>query len=140
VRVLLAKNPAGLNETVRTLAAGSQPLHLLWLLNDDVQDGRDVSWIYDADVEALAGRVSTLVASGSRADDLALRLHLGGLDAQRVQPSVALALEDALDRTPEGARLDIVATYTAMIEVREALAARSGAGHYWEARQSEVLR
>jgi UDP-N-acetylmuramyl tripeptide synthase len=138
VRVLLAKNPAGLNETVRTLAAGSHPLHLLWLLNDGVQDGRYVSWIYDADVEALAGRLATLVVGGTRADDLALRLHLGGLDAQRVQQSVALALEDALQRTPEGARLDVVATYTAMIEVREALATRSGAGHYWETPHIEV--
>lgn len=132
VRVLLAKNPAGLNETVRTLATAARPLHLLWLLNDEVQDGRDVSWIYDADVEALTGRVATLVASGRRADDLALRLHLGGLDAQPVEPSIALALEEALKRTPEGARLDVVATYTAMIEVREALAARAGARHYWE--------
>ena len=140
VRVLLAKNPAGLNETVRTLAAARRPLHLLWLLNDDIQDGRDVSWIYDADIEVLAGRTATLVAGGSRADDLALRLHLGGLDPQDVTPGVATALDAALDRTPEGARLDIVATYTAMLAVREVLAARSGAGHYWEARPSEVAR
>jgi UDP-N-acetylmuramyl tripeptide synthase len=132
VRVLLAKNPAGLNEIVRTLATATRPLHLLWLLNDGVQDGRDVSWIYDADVDALTGRVGALVVSGTRADDLALRLHLGGLDARQVEPRIALALEEALERTPEGGRLDVVATYTAMIEVREALAARAGAGHYWE--------
>ncbi|MSP22635.1 MAG: DUF1727 domain-containing protein [Dehalococcoidia bacterium] len=140
VRVLLAKNPAGLNETVRTLTAAKRQLHLLWLLNDDIQDGRDVSWIYDADIEVLAGRVDTLVVGGSRADDFALRLHLGGLDPQNVTTPVSMALDAALDRIPEGARLDVVATYTAMIEVREVLAARSGAGHYWEARLPEGAR
>jgi UDP-N-acetylmuramyl tripeptide synthase len=133
VRVLLAKNPAGLNELLRALAAAAPPLSLLWLLNDGIQDGQDVSWIYDADVEALEGRVGTLVVSGARADDLALRLHLGGLTPTEVLTDVETALDAALAATPEGDRLDIVATYTAMLEVREVLARRAGTGHYWEA-------
>lgn len=131
-RVLLAKNPAGLNEVIRALTASEEPVRLLMLLNDGVQDGRDVSWIYDADLERLAGHVEDLVVSGGRADDLALRLHLAGIELRVVQPHIATALDEALARTPEGARLDIVATYTAMIEVREALASRAGVPHYWE--------
>jgi lipid II isoglutaminyl synthase (glutamine-hydrolysing) len=131
VRILLAKNPAGLNEVIRTLAATGGPLNLLWLLNDGIQDGRDVSWIYDADVEVLAGRPRVLVAGGSRAHDLALRLHLGGLEPDAVDPGVRLPLTDALARVPEGARLDVVATYTAMLEARAQLADWTDGRQYW---------
>jgi UDP-N-acetylmuramyl tripeptide synthase len=131
-RVLLAKNPAGLNEVIRALTASEQPVRLLILLNDGIQDGRDVSWIYDADLERLAGHVADVVVSGSRADDLALRLHLAGIETDLVQSHIATALDEALSRAPAGTRLDVVATYTAMVEVREALASRAGAAHYWE--------
>ncbi len=133
VRMLLAKNPAGLNEIVRTLNLGRSPLHVLWLLNDGIQDGRDVSWIYDADLEALEGRCASIVASGARADDLALRLHLAGLEPQIVDTDIDAALAAALDRTPEGERLDVVATYTAMLEARARLAGWTHRRQYWMA-------
>lgn len=133
VRMLLAKNPAGLNEIVRTLNLGSGPVHVLWLLNDGIQDGRDVSWIYDADLEALSGRCALVVASGTRADDLALRLHLAGLDPHVVEGDIDAALAAALDRTPEGARLDVVTTYTAMLEARARLADWTHVRQYWMA-------
>jgi UDP-N-acetylmuramyl tripeptide synthase len=137
VRLLLAKNPTGLNEVLRTLEAVPPPLTLLAMLNDGIQDGRDVSWIYDADVERLAGRVGTLVVSGDRAADLALRCALAGIEPEQVEPSTAHALDAALGATPPGGRLEVVATYTAMLEVRELLASRAGGAHYWEARQWE---
>jgi lipid II isoglutaminyl synthase (glutamine-hydrolysing) len=143
VRLLLAKNPTGLTEVVRTLtaaaaargagAAEDEPaLHLLFALNDGVQDGRDTSWIYDADVEALAGRVEHLVASGLRADDMALRLLLARVRSDRAEPRLAEALDAALAATPAGGTLSVVATYTAMLELREELARRAGRAHYWE--------
>jgi hypothetical protein len=73
VRLLLAKNPTGLNEVIRALRAVPGAPTLLALLNDGIQDGQDVSWIYDADFERLADRSWRLVVSGDRADDLALR-------------------------------------------------------------------
>ena len=132
-RLLLAKNPAGLNEVIRALTAGDAPLSILAMLNDGVQDGQDVSWIYDADIEALAGRGVILVCSGDRADDLALRCVLAGVPPVAVIDDTERALEAALARTPSGGRLDVVATYTAMIAVRAALAHRAGVGAYWEA-------
>lgn len=143
VRLWLAKNPTGLSEVLRTLRTATGPAagpadaasgagcHLLVMLNDGVQDGRDVSWIYDADVEQLAGRVAMLVAGGARAADLALRWHLAGVDAAVVESHTATALDAALERTPPGGRLDIVATYTAMLEVRAAAAATAGMAPYW---------
>ena len=137
VRLWLAKNPAGLNAVLRTLAPASDDtearLHLMMLLNDGIQDGRDVSWIYDADIEVLAGHAASLVVSGDRAPDLALRCHLAGLDVDEVQPQAGVAVARALQLAPTGARIDVVATYTAMMEMRELLAEWTGAAPYWAA-------
>jgi UDP-N-acetylmuramyl tripeptide synthase len=131
-RVLLAKNPAGLNQVLRTLAVSDQPLTVLAMLNDGIQDGQDVSWIYDADIELLAGHQLNLICSGDRADDFALRWMLAGIEPRSVLPVTEEALDAALAATPVGARLDLIATYTAMLDVRESLARRSGASSYWE--------
>ncbi|MXZ47551.1 MAG: DUF1727 domain-containing protein [Chloroflexi bacterium] len=137
VRLWLAKNPAGLNAVLRTLAPPSdepeERLHLMMLLNDGIQDGRDVSWIYDADIELLAGHAASLVVSGDRAADLALRCHLAGLEVDEVQPPAGVAVARSLQLAPEGARVDVVATYTAMMEMRELLAEWTGAAPYWAA-------
>ena len=136
VRVWLAKNPAGLNEIVRALLASEEPRSLMALLNDGIQDGQDVSWIYDADLERIAPRVRSLVCAGDRAEDLALRFAVAGVEADAVTPGSGAALEEALDqaldRTPVTGTLDIVATYTAMLAVRAVVARRAGAGSYWE--------
>jgi UDP-N-acetylmuramyl tripeptide synthase len=132
VRLLLTKNPTGLNEVLRALQAAWPPLTVLALLNDGIQDGRDVSWIYDADVERLAGLVAKLVVSGRRAEDFALRFALAGIEPSAVEPDIHVALITALMATPPGGRLEVIATYTAMLEVRELLASMSGTSHYWE--------
>ena len=136
VRMWLAKNPVGLNAVLRALvphveAGGPPGLHLLALLNDGIQDGRDVSWIYDADLEVLAGRVASLVVSGDRAADLALRCDLAGLAVDAVQPQSGVALARSMQLAPPGGRIDVVATYTAMIELRELLAEWTGTAPYW---------
>ena len=131
-RVLLAKNPAGLNEVIRTLATSERPLTVLAMLNDGIQDGQDVSWIYDADLERLAGRELQVVCAGDRADDFALRWVLAGIEPRSVEPRTEAALDAALALTPEGGRLNVIATYTAMLDVREALARRAGTASYWE--------
>jgi UDP-N-acetylmuramyl tripeptide synthase len=133
VVVLLGKNPAGLNQVLRTIAAAATEKHLLFLLNDDIADGRDVSWIWDADFELLAAQPSTWVLSGTRAEDLALRLKYAGLESPAaVEPDVEAALARALRETPPGGLLYVVPTYTAMLRVRELLARRGRRGHFWE--------
>jgi UDP-N-acetylmuramyl tripeptide synthase len=133
VLVLLGKNPAGLNQVLRTIAAADAEKHLLFFLNDDVADGRDVSWIWDADFELLATRPGTWVLSGTRAEDLALRLKYAGLETPAaVEPDVGAALARALRETPPGGLLYVVPTYTAMLRVRELLARRGRRAHYWE--------
>ncbi len=138
VRILLAKNPTGLNEVLRALASdrASDPAaegkRLLMLLNDRAADGEDVSWIWDADFEQLAGATAYVVAGGSRAYDLALRLKYIGAEPQYVSPEIGAALTHALERTPPGGTLYIIPTYTAMLAVRGELERRGYTPRYWE--------
>jgi UDP-N-acetylmuramyl tripeptide synthase len=133
VLVLLAKNPAGLNQVLRTIASDQSERHMFILLDDDIADGRDVSWIWDADFELLARQPGAWVFSGTRAEDLALRLKYAGLEAPAVvDHDIEAALERALSGTPAGGLLYVVPTYTAMLQVRELLARRGHRAHYWE--------
>ena len=134
LRILLVKNPAGANEVLRTLALEPGEHDLLGVLNDQIADGRDVSWIWDADFELLAGRVRVATCSGSRAADLATRLKYAGIDLARirVEPNLEMALQEAsADRPEDGAPLYALPTYTAMLALRELLVARGEASSAW---------
>jgi UDP-N-acetylmuramyl tripeptide synthase len=135
VRVLLGKNPAGLNQVLRTIAQAERgrPLRIVFFLNDGIADGRDISWIWDADYETVQPLTAWVLAAGTRAEDLALRLKYAGFgDDITVERDTAAALRRAFDATPAGATLYVVPTYTAMLEARELLAKRAGAGKFWE--------
>jgi UDP-N-acetylmuramyl tripeptide synthase len=133
--VLLIKNPAGANEVVRTLLTGTPPRLLLVALNDEIADGRDVSWIWDVDFEPLLGGLERLIASGERAAELALRFKYAGLPAEAIEvvPSLEEALDRGLDLTPPGAELIALPTYTAMLGLRDLVARRGFVKPYWEA-------
>jgi UDP-N-acetylmuramyl tripeptide synthase len=134
MRILLVKNPAGANEVLRTLALEPGEHDLLAVLNDNIADGRDVSWIWDADFELLAGRVRRVTCSGTRAPELAVRFKYAGVDPARIslQPELAAALvEAAADRPRDDAPLYALPTYTAMLALRELLVARGEAGAAW---------
>ncbi|HZQ15127.1 MAG TPA: MurT ligase domain-containing protein [Gaiellaceae bacterium] len=134
--MLLIKNPAGANEAVRTLVDGGAPRTAVIALNDQVADGRDVSWIWDVDFEPLAAGLETLVATGGRAAELALRFAYGGLDRSRieVEPVLERALDRGLALTPAGGELTVLPTYTAMLALRRIVASRGHVANYWEAR------
>ena len=84
VSILLVKNPAGANEVLRTLTLEEGQVDLWLALNDRIADGRDVSWIWDADFELLAGRVRRVTCTGTRAEEMALRLKYAGIEAEPV--------------------------------------------------------
>jgi UDP-N-acetylmuramyl tripeptide synthase len=132
LRILLVKNPAGANEILRTLALERQELDLLAILNDRTADGRDVSWIWDADFEIIAPRVRHFTCAGTRAAELAVRLKYAGVPAERmtVVPQLATALDEALARAPDG-QLYALPTYTALLGLHSELARRGYAGQFW---------
>jgi lipid II isoglutaminyl synthase (glutamine-hydrolysing) len=132
--ILLIKNPAGANEVLRTLQLESSNGGIdLWLaLNDRIADGRDVSWIWDADFELLADGVRRVVCAGTRAPEMALRLKYAGWpeDAIEVVEPIERSLDEAVSAAPD--RLFALPTYTALLELRTLLTHRGLAKDYWE--------
>ncbi len=134
--MLLAKNPTGANETVRTVLLDPEPLHLLIALNDRTADGRDTSWIWDVDYEPLLDATARLTLTGDRAHELALRFRYAGLAPARMNviPDPGAALDDAIGATPRGGTLYILPTYTAMLGLRATLVRRGAAEAFWRER------
>jgi len=138
VSILLIKNPAGANEVLRTLMLESREgggegegIDLWIALNDRIADGRDVSWIWDADFELLAGGVRRVVCSGTRAPEMALRLKYAGWPegAIEVVPGIEASLDAAVADSPN--RLFALPTYTALLELRKLLTDRGLAKEFW---------
>jgi lipid II isoglutaminyl synthase (glutamine-hydrolysing) len=133
VSILLIKNPAGANEVLRTLRleAGEEPVDLWIGLNDRIADGRDVSWVWDADFELLAGAARRVVCSGTRAPEMALRLKYAGWPEEAIE--VVPGVESSLDAAVQGTdgRLFALPTYTALLELRKLLSDRGLAKEFW---------
>jgi UDP-N-acetylmuramyl tripeptide synthase len=139
--ILLIKNPAGANEILRTVALEPGELDLLVVLNDRTADGRDISWVWDADFELLADRARQVTCAGTRAAELALRLKYAGFPAQRLR--VVPSLGPALDRAVadcEGGRLFALPTYTALLELRQELQARGHVDPFWSREPTAARR
>ena len=135
VRIMLSKNPVGMNETIRAVnnikKTGKSDVTLL-VLNDRIPDGTDVSWIWDVDTEELVKLGGTLVVSGDRVYDMALRLAYSSESAVSesnnfklvVKEKLPEAIDIALKYTNPAETLHIIPTYSAMLEVREVLVGR----------------
>jgi len=129
--ILLVKNPAGANEVLRTLALEGERLDLFGVLNDNTADGRDISWVWDADWELLAPALRRMTCSGTRAAELALRLKYAGVEPARLR--VLPRLQDGLDAAlADGdGPLYALPTYTALLELRDLLARRGAVKGHW---------
>ena len=136
VLLLLVKNPAGANETIRTVMLDPEPLDLVLALNDRTADGRDVSWIWDVDFEPLLPRIRRLTVTGDRAYDLGLRFRYGGLEPARLHivERMEAALDQAVAATPPGRPVYMLPTYTAMLQMRSILVDRGVAREFWRDR------
>jgi UDP-N-acetylmuramyl tripeptide synthase len=105
----------------------------LWIaLNDRIADGRDVSWIWDADFEILADGVRRVICAGTRAPEMALRLKYAGWpeDTIEVVGPIEKSLDEAVAAAPD--RVFALPTYTALLELRTLLANRGLAADFWQ--------
>ena len=131
--ILLIKNPAGANEVLRTLTLEDGQLDLWMALNDRIADGRDVSWIWDADFEVLArARAPGDLQRHPRGGDGAAAEVRGH---RRASSTVDRDLERSLDAAvanAAGERLYALPTYTALLELRDLLADRGLAKRWSE--------
>ena len=125
----------GVGSVGREVGSGATPLGPgidLWIaLNDRIADGRDVSWVWDADFELLAGAVRRVTCAGTRAPEMALRLKYAGWPTERivVEPAIATSLDAAVAAAP--GRIFALPTYTALMELRKLLADRGLAKEFW---------
>ena len=132
-KIVLVKNPVGLSRALDYLCTIQTPYLAVFCLNDKINDGTDISWIWDADFDVLAKAYQGdgLVVYGTRAEDMKLRLKYAGFDEDKID--VAATMDRLVERI-EGSRVPvcILPNYTAMLEVRERLAAISGDHKFWE--------
>ncbi|HEY5034672.1 MAG TPA: MurT ligase domain-containing protein [Candidatus Dormibacteraeota bacterium] len=132
LNLVLSKNPAGFNETLRTAVDLANGHNFLIALNDRKADGTDVSWIWDVDFERLKGKARALIPAGNRAHDLAVRFKYAGVGATPPETDPGKALDALVKATPEGETAHLLCTYTAMLDLRAELVRRGWAKPYWE--------
>lgn len=134
MRMILIKNPAGCNQVLNFLASGDQKLLFVALLNDRAADGTDVSWIWDVDFERLNemdDRLTGVIVSGQRADDMAMRFLYAGLEKSKIRVirDYDELIREILD---QDSPVYIMPTYTAMLDLRDKLSKNFGFKDFWE--------
>ncbi len=128
VKILLSKNPEGFNQNIEMLQSLETIETLLLVLNDNIPDGRDVSWIWDTNPANLLVLSKYVIVAGSRAEDMGLRLKYSWREVKnskcKIQNDVGKAIRLGLEKTPKGETFYIMPTYSAMLEVRKILTGR----------------
>ena len=112
--IQLIKNPTGASEVLKTIDKDS---NILIIINDNYADGRDVSWLWDADFELLEGSSNSIITSGSRAYDMAVRLKYAGIKDIKVITSIDEAIKYVKTQTPKESNISILPTYTALLHI-----------------------
>ncbi len=124
VILILVKNPTGINQSLSMLLQDPAEKNVFIALNDNAADGRDISWIWDADIEVLGhenARLRCLVASGQRSGDMAARVKYAGVPAEKIiiESLLGKGIQVAVDRPSE--KTYVLSTYTALFECRKIL-------------------
>lgn len=115
----LAKNPTGSNVSLRILNEDDDKKELLFVLNDNIADGFDVSWIWDINFNNL-NNVSRIITSGTRAYDIAIRIKTSGFPTEKIEPY--LNLEDAVKALYKtNVKKYVIANYTSLQPTRHEL-------------------
>lgn len=129
----LIKNPTGCDSVLQAIVQEPHQKVLCVAINDLAADGRDVSWLWDADFELIAEHEAGFplcVATGLRAEDMAIRLKYAGYptDRIRVVPSLEAGLDEALSEAQELGDYPVYAitTYTALYATADYLTRRPG--------------
>ena len=112
--IQLIKNPIGANEVIKTVDLNS---NILIIINDNYADGRDVSWLWDAEFEGLKDAKKEIVVSGIRSYDMALRLKYAGIENIKIIPDIKKAV-DYIGKIADN-NITILPTYTALLKINK---------------------
>ncbi|MFB0919322.1 MAG: MurT ligase domain-containing protein [Oscillospiraceae bacterium] len=133
-RIILVKNPAGCNQVLNYLEGLSDKTVFVCCLNDNSADGKDVSWIWDANFEKLSEMselIPEIYVSGIRSGDMAVRLKYAGIDENKLRVFDDYdELIDAMKK--QSLPVIIMPTYTAMMDLRAKMSAVFGGKEFWE--------
>lgn len=121
--LVLVKNPVGLNQVIDMIDLAPKPFSLVSLLNDNSADGIDISWIWDGNHEAFAEMgIPKVITGGIRRKDMTLRMKVAGIPDSQIKEVDSLAsVIDEIKRLPTE-QVFILATYTAVLQLRKELA------------------
>jgi UDP-N-acetylmuramyl tripeptide synthase len=130
----LVKNPVGFTEVLRTVLSAPGRRTLLIAINDLFADGTDVSWLWDVEFERLQDRVNVAICSGSRAEDMAVRLKYAGVEPERirVESDFRRAIELVLAAAEPAETVYVLPTYTAMLGMRDILRQTGYVRSFWD--------
>lgn len=115
----LAKNPAGFNQNILAVMQDDTEKDLLIVINDNAQDGTDISWLWDVDFDRFKeASVNSITVSGIRCQDMRLRLKYVDIPSM-LEPDVEKAL---CERVENGCgNLYALVNYTALFSTRNVL-------------------
>jgi len=114
--IQLIKNPTGVNEVLKTIDVNS---HIIFAMNDEYADGRDISWLWDVDFSKLLSAKNPIVTSGTRAYDIANRLKYAGFPTEKivVEQEIKKAIQLVLNNTTKDEKITILPSYTALLKI-----------------------
>ena len=132
--LVLSKNPVGLSEVFNTITYDESQKSVMFILNDYAPDGKDVSWIWDANFDPVnhIPNMDAFYCVGTRAEDLALRLKYAGVDESllKIYPAKdQFDINEAVDTiSKESTKAYVIGTFTAMPEARKILVKKEQEG------------
>jgi hypothetical protein len=119
IKVILTKNPIGLTEVINIISQDNRTKSILHILNDNPADGRDISWIWDANTSCNNdGIIKSYYCSGRRAEDIALKKKYDDVNTDKIKiiDDMYSAIDTAIEDDVE--IVYVLPTYTAVFEAR----------------------
>ncbi|HEX3029909.1 MAG TPA: MurT ligase domain-containing protein, partial [Clostridia bacterium] len=137
INIILVKNPTGFNQVLEFLSSYPDVNQLALLINDNAADGRDISWLWDVEFEKISGhqdRFEKIYVSGTRAEDMALRLKYAGFDTKRIElvKDYNKIIDSAISNDYSKKSFCILPTYTALLEIRRVLQKKIRLKEIWK--------
>jgi len=137
IKLILVKNPTGFNQVLSFLALDTNALNIAFVINDNLADGTDISWLWDVDFEQMnniSDKIDGLFTSGVRGEDMAVRLKYSGLDIRKIRiiKDYHVLIDEGLKHTASGGCFYILPTYTAMLDIRGILKKKFNLKEFWK--------
>ncbi len=128
ITVALMKNPSGLMNNLETFVKHSKFEVVVFVVNDRLADGRDVSWLWDVSFKDKISHDTKIITGGTRVYDMSLRLKQDGLKSDP-QPNIKKLIGTIMQGHHKS--VVIIPTYTALFEIREELSRYGKVPRIW---------